>query len=67
MDRFQIFENGLEKDYWMKTSHEKLRGVKTKNWILKIPKLSKSEYDYWKKYLEDNEKRLIKRILEVNY
>jgi len=51
----------------MKTSHEKLRGVKTKNWIWKIQLLSKSEYDYWKKYLEDNEKRLIKRILEVNY
>jgi hypothetical protein len=67
MDRFQIFENGWEKDYRMKTSHEKLRGVKTKNWIRKIPKLSKSEYDYWKKYLEDNEKRLIKRILDVNY
>ena len=51
----------------MKTSHEKLRGVKTKNWIRKIPKLSKSESEYWKKYLEDNEKRLIKRILEVDY
>ena len=51
----------------MKTSHELLRGVKTKKSIWKIPKLSKSESEYWKKYLEDNEKRLIKRILEVNY
>jgi serine kinase of HPr protein (carbohydrate metabolism regulator) len=51
----------------MKTSHEKLRGVKTKNWIRKIQKLSKSESEYWKKYLEDNEKRLIKRILEIDY
>jgi hypothetical protein len=51
----------------MKTSHEKLKGVKTKNWIRKIPKLSKSESEYWKKYPEDNEKRLIKRILEIDY
>ena len=51
----------------MKTSHEKIRGDKTKNWIRKIPKLSNSESEYWKKYLEDNEKRLIKRILEIDY
>jgi hypothetical protein len=29
--------------------------------------LSKSESEYWKKYLEDNEKRIIKRIWEINY
>ena len=51
----------------MKTSHEKLRGVKTKNWIRKIQKFSKSESEYWKKYLEDNEKRIIKRIWKINY
>jgi hypothetical protein len=51
----------------MKTSHEKIRGVKTKNWISKIPKLSNSESEYCNKYLEDNEKRLIKRILEIDY
>ena len=51
----------------MKTSHEKLRGVKTKNWIRKIPKLSKSESEYWKKYLEDNEKRIIEGLGELNY
>jgi hypothetical protein len=39
----------------MKTSHEILRGVKTKKSIWKIPKLSDSETRYWKKYLEDNE------------
>ena len=51
----------------MKTSHEKLRGVKTKNWIWKIPKLSKSESEYWKKYLEDNEKRIIEGLGELIY
>jgi hypothetical protein len=66
MDRFQIFENELEKDYWMKTSHELLRGVKTKKSIWKIPKLSDSETRYWKRYLEDNEKRIIEGLGELN-
>ena len=51
----------------MKTSHELLRGVKTKKWIWKIPKLSDSETRYWKKYLEDNEKRIIKELGELIY
>ena len=51
----------------MKTSHELLRGVKTKKSIWKIQKLSDSETRYWKKYLEDNEKRIIKELGELNY
>ena len=51
----------------MKTSHELLRGVKTKKLIWKIQKLSDSETRYWKKYLEDNEKRIIKELGELNY
>ena len=51
----------------MKTSHEKLRGVKTKKSIWKIPKLSDSETRYWKKYLEDNEERIIKELGELIY
>ena len=50
----------------MKTSHEKLRGVKTKKWIWKIQKLCDSETRYWKKYLEDNEKRIIEGLTELN-
>ena len=50
----------------MKTSHEILRGVKTKKSIWKIPKLSDSETRYWKKYLEDNEKRIIRELGELN-
>ena len=50
----------------MKTSHELLRGVKTKKSIWKIPKLSDSETRYWKKYLEDNEKRIIEGLGELN-
>ena len=48
----------------MKTSHEKLRGVKTKKWVWKIPKLSFTETEYWKKYLEDNEKIIIRELVE---
>ena len=51
----------------MKTSHEKLRGVKTKNWIWKIPKLSDSETRYWKEYFEDNEERIIRELGELIY
>ena len=50
----------------MKTSHELLRGVKTKKSVWKIPKLSDSETRYWKKYLEDNEERIIQRLGELN-
>ena len=50
----------------MKTSHELLRGVKTKKSIWKIPKLSDSETCYWKKYLDDNEKRIIRELGELN-
>jgi serine kinase of HPr protein (carbohydrate metabolism regulator) len=50
----------------MKTSHELLRGVKTKKSIWKIQKLSDSETRYWKKYLEDNEKRIIEGLTELN-
>ena len=51
----------------MKTSHELLRGVKTKKSVWKIPKLSDSETRYWKKYLEDNEKRIIEGLGELIY
>ena len=51
----------------MKTSHELLRGVKTKKSVWKIPKLSDSETRYWKKYLEDNEERIIQRLGELIY
>jgi len=51
----------------MKTSHELLRGVKTKKSIWKIPKLSDPETRYWKKYLEDNEERIIQRLGESIY
>ena len=57
---------GCIEKFSMKTSHEKLRGVKTKKSIWKIPKLSDSETRYWKKYLEDNEKRIIKELGELN-
>ena len=50
----------------MKTSHEILRGVKTKKSIWKIPKLSDSETRYWKKYHEDNEKRIIRELGQLN-
>ena len=50
----------------MKTSHELLRGVKTKKSVWKIPKLSDSETRYWKKYLEDNEERIIQGLGELN-
>ena len=57
---------GCIEKFSMKTSHEKLRGVKTKKSIWKIPKLSDSETRYWKKYLEDNEKRIIRELGELN-
>ena len=57
---------GCIEKFSMKTSHEKLRGVKTKKSIWKIPKLSDSETRYWKKYLEDNEKRIIRELGQLN-
>ena len=57
---------GCIEKFSMKTSHEILRGVKTKKLIWKIPKLSDSETRYWKKYLEDNEKRIIRELGQLN-
>ena len=57
---------GCIEKFSMKTSHELLRCVKTKKSVWKIPKLSDSETRYWKKYLEDNEERIIKGLGELN-
>ena len=40
------------------TSHSRLRGVK-KNWRDNLPEMSDSEFEYWVKFLKENEKRLI--------
>ena len=58
---------GCIEKFSMKTSHELLRGVKTKKSVWKIPKLSDSETRYRKKYLEDNEKRIIEGLGELIY
>jgi len=57
---------GCIEKFSMKTSHELLRGVKTKKSVWKIPKLSDSETRFWKKYLEDNEERIIRELGELN-
>ena len=57
---------GCIEKFSMKTSHELLRGVKTKKSVWKIPKLSDSETRYWKKYLKDNEKRIIRKLGQLN-
>ena len=58
---------GCIEKFSMKTSHELLRGVKTKKSVWKIPKLSDSETRYWKEYFEDNEERIIRELGELIY
>ncbi len=46
----------------MSSSHEDLRGVKKRDRFKKSDEMSEKEFEYWKDWLNQNEKRLIDEI-----
>ena len=49
----------------MSSSHEDLRGVKKRDRFKKSDEMSEKEFEYWKDWLNQNEKRLIDEIIRV--
>ena len=49
----------------MSSSHEDLRGVKNRDRFKKSDEMSENEFEYWKDWLNKNEKNLIDEIGEV--
>ena len=49
----------------MSSSHEDLRGVKKRDRFKKSDEMSEKEFEYWKDWLNKNEKRLIDEIGDV--
>ena len=49
----------------MSSSHEDLRGVKKRDRFKKSDEMSEKEFEYWKDWLNKNEKSLIDEINRV--
>ena len=49
----------------MSSSHEDLRGIKKRDRFKKSDEMSEKEFEYWKDWLNKNEKSLIDEINRV--
>ena len=50
----------------MTTPHEDLRGIKKRDKFKKSEEMSEKDFQYWKDWLNKNEKRLIEEIGKVH-